>query len=328
MEGRVKFDKETLHLIFSQLNLSPEELSSRTGAKLRAIKNWRTGSCTMPASFLERLCSINPSIKKYGSRGRPLERNWGRVIGGKNRVGKFTSEEINAQMKAARSCITNRFPDIKEIDISNPLALEFYGIMMGDGCVSRYPVKPKKLWRTSVVITGNSIKDREYFDYFLVPTMHKLFGTNIKPKKRKHQNAIDLVTSASHVSNWLIKHDFPVGEKIGLQIPQHIMSMPAEKKNNVIRGLFDTDGCVAARKDENYKYPYVFIWSKSRKLVEQLKGILREQAIPAYIHGDSVVLRGGNNFKIWFKKIGSSNPRNIKKYDEWLSTGKIIPKGL
>jgi hypothetical protein len=231
-------------------------------------------------------------------------------------------------MQKARSHLCSQLPDAESVDITNPRALEFYGIMMGDGCVSRYYIKPEKRYRTEARITGNSIKDKEYFDYFLVPMLHELFKTNVKPRKRKWENTIDLVSCASNVSGWLVRHGFPVGKKYNLQIPPSIMSMPPEKKNNVIRGLFDTDGCVAARKDEEYKYPYVFIWAKNKKLREQIKEILREQGMPAYLHGDAVVLRGCNNFKIWFKKIGSSNPRNIKKYDEWLSTGKIIPKGL
>lgn len=328
MEGRIRFDRKTLSAIFSQIGLGPGELSEKTGAKVRAIKNWRIGNCTMPAQFFEKLCLINPAIRKYERKGEGLGSYWGSVLGGKRRVGRFSREEIKEQMKKARGCKNTHFPDIGEIDISNPLALEFYGVVMGDGCVSRYYIKKERRYRAETRISGNSIKDKKYFYNFLVPTMRELFGVNIKPITRKDQNVIDLVSTASHVSNWLTKHRFPVGKKVNLQIPQHIMSMPAEKRNNVVRGLFDTDGCVAARKDEEYKYPYIFICSISKKLREQLKETLREQGLPAYIHGDTTVLRGGNNFKIWFKKIGSSNPRNIRKYNEWLSTGKIIPKGL
>jgi len=325
---RIKFEKKTLSEMFSQLSLTTQEISERTGKSFYNVKNWRSGNYTMPLSFFQKLCDIDPSIEEFLKKGKTLENNWGNLLGGKNRISKMSMEQISTNMHQVRRGKRKNVPNIESISISNPLALEFYGIMMGDGCVSRYPIKSSKKPRTAVVISGNSEKDREYFTDFLVPTMNQLFGVKIKIKKRKDQNTIDLVTCASQISQWLIKHNFPIGKKHDLQIPPHIMSMPLEHRNIVIRGLLDTDGCIAARKDEDYKYPYIFIWAKNKKLREQLKEILREQEIPAYLHGDSVVVRGCNNFKTWFRKIGSSNPRNIQKYEEWLQTGKIIPKGL
>ena len=328
MAGRLKFDKKILKQIFCHLSLSTKELAQQTGRSFHAIKNWRSGSCTIPVSFFEQLCIIKPELKEYQKKAKPLESNWGNLLGGKNRISKMNREQISKNMHHVRRGRGKNFPNIDDINIANPLALEFYGVMMGDGCVSRYHIKSSKNPRTAVVISGNSKKDREYFDDFLIPTINQLFGVKIKTKKRKDQNTIDLVTCASHVSQWLIKHEFPIGKKHNLQIPPHIMSMSLEKRNIIIRGLLDTDVCIAARKDEDYKYQYIFIWAKNKKLRVQLKEILREQGIPAYLHGDSVVVRGCNNFKIWFKKIGSSNLRNIKKYMEWINTKRIRPTGL
>ncbi len=329
MGDRVQFDRKTLDLIFSQLDLSLEELSGRTGSKPRAIKNWRTGNCTMPLSFFHKLCAIEPEIENFLKEGKGLDRNWGSVLGGTNVIKGLTKQEMKKRMQKARSHITSKFPDTETIDLSNPEALEFYGAVMGDGCVSRYLIGPGNRHRTEVRITGNAMKDREYLNGILAPMLNRLFKTNVNVRKRRGANVVDLVSCASHVSSWLIKQGFPIGKKgKGLQIPQSIMSLPNEKINHLIRGLLDTDGCVAARKDEGYKYPYIFIWTISGKLRKQIKMILREQGIPAYIHGDTVVVRGCNNFKKWFKKIGSSNPRNLNKYHEWLLTGQIKPTGL
>ncbi|MBN2122204.1 hypothetical protein JW721_04070 [Candidatus Micrarchaeota archaeon] len=328
MGGRLKFERATLDEMFSQLNLDNEELAKKTGEKNRAIKNWRSGACTMPTTFFAKLCDLEPRTSRFLEKGRKLEQSWGRVLGGKRTAGQMSKSEIGARMKKVRSQLSKNFPKIDEISISNPEALEFYGIMMGDGCVSRYPIKGGKE-KTSVVISGNSEKDRAYFEGFLVPLMGKVFGVRINSRKRRSSGTIDAVTCASHVSKWLVKHGFPVGMKgRELKMPPELMSLPPESVNNVIRGLFDTDGCVTARKDEGYKYPYIFIWSISSRLREQVKSVLNKQGIPAYIHGQTVVVRGCNNFKIWFKKIGSSNPRNICKYDEWISTGTIKPTGL
>lgn len=321
MKKRIKFDKLTLQNIFDEISLSSKEISIRTGISYNTIKQWKRGSLLMPLFFFDELCRFDPNIEKYRSQGKLFDSNWGQVKGGRNLVNSLTDHELNKRMEKLRSVTRVLYP--RNFDSDN--ALEFYGIIMGDGCVSEYFASYEKLQKREVRITGNAIRDKVYFEKHLLPMVKQLFGVKIKLYFRKNSNVVDLVTKSQHVSLWLLERDFPLGKKTELKIPGWIMSQPPEKVNNIIRGLFDTDGCLAARKDENYKYPYIFISAKSELLRNQIKLILRSQGLPAYIHSDSVVLRGCKNIKKWFNLIGSNNPRNFKRYQQWLKTGYLKP---
>lgn len=55
--------------------------------------------------------------------------------------------------------------------------------------------------------------------------------------------------------------------------------------------------------------------------------MLREEGYPAYITGSDVCVRGIANVKKWFSDIGSSNSRNLKKYEYFLKHG-FLPARL
>jgi hypothetical protein len=99
-----------------------------------------------------------------------------------------------------------------------------------------------------------------------------------------------------------------------------------------MRGLFDTDGCLFARKDEGYRLPHISICSKSKSFREQICKLLREQNYPAYINNINVRIKGIKNVKRWFSDIGSSNKRNLLKYEYFLKHGylpsKLLVQGL
>lgn len=321
MDKRINFNKDTLKLIFNKVNLGTKELSIQTDTPLSTLKQWKNGSRTMPLYFFYELCTFNVDIEKHRNEGKELDVGWGQIKGGKKSVCNLTSKELKDKMVKIRSNSYAR--QIKNFDLDD--ALEFYGIMMGDGCISEYFASYEKIQKREIRITGNGIRDRIYFEKHLLPMLHRLFQVKIKPYFRKDSNVVDLAIKSKHVSSWLIDQGFPIGKKVGLQIPDWIMLQPPEKINNVIRGLFDTDGCITARKDEGYKNPYIFIASGSEILRNQIKIVLRKQGFPAYIHGHSVVIRGCKNLKKWFSTIGSNNPRNYRRYQRWLKTGYLKP---
>jgi intein/homing endonuclease len=172
-------------------------------------------------------------------------------------------------------------------------------------------------------LTGNAKKEVEYHSY-LSGILSALFDVHCEPRIRKNSsNTVILVTSTRRVFDWFIKHGFPCGKKNQIMIPAELLNLPNDKLNLIIRGIFDTDGHISARKDENYRYPYILISSSSSMLRQQIKEILRSQGIPAYIHAHSVVVRGLKNYNIWVRLIGSSNQRNLKRFRELEDTGRI-----
>lgn len=207
--------------------------------------------------------------------------------------------------------------------LDNINCCEAYGILIGDGHLCKFIYKNRIF--TTTIVTCNAKKDYVYITEHVTPLFNKLFQTNVTSRINNKRGVIEYITKKKDVFTWFRNNDFPVGIKREIGIPKGILNKSTKNIRAVIRGIFDTDGCVFARKDENYKYPYINISSHSQRLRLQLKKILRTQGYPAYIHTHNVNVRGINNFKKWFKEIGSNNPRIYTKYEEFLNTGQIIP---
>jgi len=87
--------------------------------------------------------------------------------------------------------------------------------------------------------------------------------------------------------------------------------------NACIRGIFDTDGCVAFDKRKTYKKPYIriILHMKSKDLIMQIYRILRRQDIKATITNnyEKIQINGSIECKKFIQKIGFSNPRHLNK---------------
>lgn len=255
--------------------------------------------------------------------------NWGARKGGVATARRMGSEELAQKMAHIRSFIRKKSrsrPLARQPDLTAPDLWEFFGAMLGDGCLSKYHVNDRKSARYCMLITGNSKFDEEYFEH-LRSLVKRLFGLNPSILKEKRANVLRFVIQSRAAFEVLESMGYPVGRKTDLGLPAKVLSLPWECKKVVIRGLFDTDGCIFARKDEGYRYPYVMITSAHDKLRRQLVEMLRERDYPAYIHGDDVLVRGAANLRMWMSDIGSRNPKIVKRYEEWNRTGRMLPLG-
>ncbi len=144
-----------------------------------------------------------------------------------------------------------------------------------------------------------------------------------KATNKANKNAVDLIIYNKKFALFLSELGLPVGKKGQIQIPNWIMALPLEKKRYVIRGIFDTDGSMSARKSEKYRRPFMLIDSGSEPLRKQLKSILRKMGFPAYDSSGTVGVIGIQHAKRWFSVIGSSNQRHLGRYLEWLKTGTL-----
>ncbi len=204
----------------------------------------------------------------------------------------------------------------KKIDIpkeSKDLA-EFLGIEIGDGGINNG-------WQ--VVITLNSIKDREYSEYVSM-LINMLFNIKVAARKRKNRNALLLVSSSTALVEFLIEKGAVKGNKIKQQIdiPKWIKGNP-EYEKKFVRGLVDTDGClyihnhrVQGKKYRNIGFCFT---SFSKKLTITVANILTKYKIEAHIedNGRRLYIYNQKGIKRYLEVFGSSNPRILKKYDEW-----------
>jgi len=196
---------------------------------------------------------------------------------------------------------------------------EFVGIHYGDGALymdNRYNYK--------VYYSFNLSKDLEFSKYF-VSLFYKLFHLKLHIYYRPKRNSIELGLRCKELYLFLKdKLKFPVGKKNHLSIPNYIK----KKKSYLslfLRGLFDTDGCVTFQK---HKYIIIKICTKDKNFAEEIKSSLDTLEISSCIGKKSslrnntlcvaydIIIRSKNAI-IFFKKVGSNNPRNYIIYKKW-----------
>lgn len=327
-----KYHKQLFSILMED-DIGIDNLTDMIKVSKRTVKNWKGRKTTIPLPFFKKLVEISglsiptteykvmdtywytreagklggkARIERYGNFGTPE----GRKKGGIRSV-KIQSKKDGRDMTGFRTAKDFKIPSRGE------MFSEFMGILFGDGHLARYQVS----------IATNSQTDIEHARY-ICKIIHSLFGIHPQMKKRRHQNAIDIVVSSIKLVQYLHSEGMPLGNKIsnGITVPKWI------KKNKkyqgaFIRGLFDTDGCIYLDRhrsgEKEYRHLGWTITSYADKLVIDIQEMLRNMGyLPTNQSSQrSVYLRRQVEIRRYFKEIGSSNSKHIKRYEQF--TGEV-----
>ncbi len=200
---------------------------------------------------------------------------------------------------------------------------EFYGILIGDGCISKYTSFDKI--HHEIRIDGNSITDADYYFNHVVPLITKVTGRNTKPVFRKDCQGIFIRFNAKEFAAFLrTTFEFPFGKKGDITIKKEALG-DFEKLKHVLRGLFDTDGSLYFTKNNSTvrSYPIIEISSHSPTLIKDLQTALTRAGFTVKIshYQDSVKLHGKNNLFKWMQFIGTRHPDKASKFEFWKKHG-------
>ncbi len=312
--------KKFIDEILQKNNSSLRHFARQMNINYSNLKQYRRGEKTFPLDVYNILISMSPNKSYWESLKVKFSDNWGAIKGGKKSV---LSDLSHKRLERAR-----HFRKIKFFTPRyNKFLCEFYGALLGDGCISKY-VDYSGTKRIVICLSGNKKLDSFYWNYLKqkLSSEHNLYSYYYEYKDR---NVCMLIIKNKSLSMFF--HEvlgFPIGKKYkSISIHKKILSLDWKINKYVLRGLFDTDGCIIANKREKYKYPWIAIASKSKRFREQIKDMLKRQGYPAYITGKDVNVRGIRNVNRWFNDIGSSNPRNLKKYEYFLKN-KNLPARL
>ncbi|MDE1833692.1 MAG: hypothetical protein KGH58_04720 [Candidatus Micrarchaeota archaeon] len=232
------------------------------------------------------------------------------------------AKDMLTKMEYVRSFIKK--PSTPKVDDN---VWELLGVCLGDGCLSEYTNNYDNQVRHTVLFTGNARDDYGYYFDHLVPLINSKFNIAVHPRIRFDCNTINIFISNKIIFDFFNGLGMPTGHKKGkLEITPKLSHSKKSAKAAILRGLFDTDGHIFARKDEGYRYPHIKITSATPYFLVQLKDLIREFGLPAYIHDIDVQLRGSKNIKKWMELIGTSHPTHQARYASWLETGKLLPK--
>jgi len=179
--------------------------------------------------------------------------NWGQSIGGR-KTSASHSEFIVAARKSAREKLS-RLPR-NCFDLNQELSCElceFIGAFMGDGHMGLYG------HHAVVGFTGHAKLDNEYYYRTIIPAVKKLFQIQTCSIWKK-ENIMRVTFHSKRLVELLIKRfGFSTGVKFDkIVIPDEILYSSNEQHvAAVLRGMFDTDGCVFFDKRKIYRNPYM-----------------------------------------------------------------------
>ncbi len=317
--ARLKFRKESIRIIFEKVfsYCDIDSLSKELGVSKSAINNWMYGNRLIPEDAFQKICERVPEVSRYSKSATRFEPHWGQQSGGKT-----STKNRGKLLKHLEKIRLLRYRKL-QFELNDDGVLEFFGVLMGDGYLCKYVSTYDGSTRKVIFVTGHSENDLGYFVDFLSPLIRAKFGSNPGFRKRKNEHTIDLMVYNAPLFSWLESVGFPSGKKGELRIPKKILVLGLPKINKVIRGIFDTDGFITARKDEKYRYPHIIITSTSNILRKQLVTLLRKQGMTAYIYKKDVILKGKNNFRLWFSLIGTSHPLRLAQYNYFNKYGRL-----
>ncbi len=199
----------------------------------------------------------------------------------------------------------------------NAKICEFIGAYIGDGYLAHYGK-----YQYLIGISGDKRYDEDYLKNYLKPLIKRNFPfTGPLLHYRNDENTLMLRVNSKKLYKIFIKLGFHKGKKSrNIKIPKKILKNK-ELMNAVLRGIFDTDGCVFLDKRKAYKNPYprITLQLSSQGLVNQLEAYL-SQNFKLYVNKSNrdgyrnyIEIYGHAQLKTFLKQIGFSNKRHLDK---------------
>jgi len=190
---------------------------------------------------------------------------------------------------------------------------EFVGILLGDGSLSIYGTK-KKYYRLK--ISFNSRDDKEYI-FYVKNLIRELFSEEAILKYRENENTADLYLFKREIIRSLVDIGLVLSPKWNRAIiPECLINSDLDVF--VLRGYFDTDGCVAIINNNGIKYPRLEMKVSPSPMQKQFIKILQKYHFHfgVYDIGKGKVriqMNGIKQLRKWSNLIGFSNKKNMDK---------------
>ncbi len=320
-----------------KLNFNNKKLSNVLSVSSRTINAWENEGTTMPKKALViKNHTYGISIPKKTKSKKPFWNNCeagkegGKAIISKyGEVGGDKQKRKNAWLKwwqekgqhKKEYQFIGRRKKINKPKLNTQLA-EFTGIVLGDGSITKY----------QVTITLNQ-SESQYIK-FVTNLTKKLFSIEPTIIHRKDQSVKNIVISSRNMVEFLTEE---IGLKTGNKVKQNV-SIPDwifKKKSfqkACLRGLMDTDGCVATHKyisnNKQYNYRKIILTNYSKNIIENSLLIFKNVGIKTRVDKNRkrIWIDGKEQVSKFIKKISSNNKRHLEKYNgEVHRIGKVTP---
>ena len=291
---RLVFEKEKQKELIEKekINSSFSKLANKLGIKIGKLNSYYYNEILLPEEIFNKF-SLKEKYKKYIIEKR--KENWGRSKGGK--ISNGGTKEIILPKDS--------------IELA-----EFYGIMLGDGNLTK--IKKYKVGVYQIRVVGDSRNDKDYLINFVKPLIERLFGIKVKAYKIKKENAINLTATGKKLTEFLEIKGFKPGNKITnqLKIPNWIKT----NKNFLkacIRGLYDTDGCIYHLTNQN-SYQICFTNYNIPLLNDVRNSLISLDIMPSIISkGREITITKKSKLRKFLNEIGFHNSKHQNKAKMW-----------
>ena len=225
--------------------------------------------------------------------------------------------------------------NIKNLNDEEKFAL-FYGIMLGDGCLSQYKSKYGSNGY-AVSITCSYKDDQEFFKEIVLPLTIFIRGKSINIKQRPKKGTIELNFNDKELFGKL-KNYFPVGKK-GKDLKISNFFYEKNLIKFVLQGFFATDGSIVLTKNPNKLYPRLEAHVIHKKLIEQFYLYMTNLGFKGHMYECKRIkqesrwnvqdryrfqFNGRDNLNLFHEKIGFVNPKHEKKYQDFINKNKVM----
>lgn len=204
----------------------------------------------------------------------------------------------------------------------SPELAEETGLHIGDGTMNFYINGGKYGGKYS--LRGHINDDVKHYDNRIKKLYKLLYNLEINLSKMKSTGVYGFQVWTDSIVNF--KHKIlklPMGKKLDIIIPGCFID---KYFVDVVRGIFDTDGCIYLEHKNNKLYPRIQIATISRGLSEQLKNNLLRHGFRATVFVEdrsdrcwsnlyTISIRGEEMLQKWMKIINPANQKHISKFN-------------
>jgi len=220
----------------------------------------------------------------------------------------------------------NKFPN----EITPELAEEV-GWHIGDGSMNYYNNQGKL--KGIYQLRGHIEDDKEHYLQRIKPIFKSLYGIDISLREMPSTRVFGFQIWSNELVKFKESLGLKKGPKLDLIIPE-IFLKDNELKTAVIRGIFDTDGCVYLEKRIHKLYPRLEISTICLRLAEQLRDLFLELGLRATMHKETnnrqdnrkqlyrIIIRGDEMLHKFIGLIKPANPKHIAKYERYRKSFK------
>lgn len=218
-------------------------------------------------------------------------------------------------------------------EITEELAEET-GWHIGDGSMNYYKLNGSAFPRGFYQLRGHIEDDRDHYITRIKPIFKQLYDLDVSLREMPSTRVFGFQIWNNDLVKFKHALGLCLGKKWDITIPDVFLESD-ELKVAVLRGIFDTDGCIYFLKKKNRLYPRLFITTICPTLAQQIIRIFVELGfVPSTQHYTAkqkgnrvpwfkITVQGDLMLDRFMEVIKPQNPKFMKRYLFYMSERKL-----